>query len=159
MKIHLVGSTLLFILTMLCAHSVMAAGLKPTTFSMLCYIDSQEDKWTFRDFGFTLTYKDVHGKKQTLTANSTGTKKNCTDKSVSVTALIPASSIIFHINDFAGQAGSTVECTNAIKYKLAQDAIGKTCEFIVKSPKFGSYTSSSDCSVVVDCNGKLPKPS
>lgn len=149
---------LLFLPTTLLAAVPVTTDIKPTTFSMLCYVQSPEEKWTFRDFGFTLTYKDAEGKKQTLTAKSSGTVKNCTDKSVSVAAKIPASTVTMHVNDFVGQAGSTVECTNNIKYKLATESLGKTCEFIVKSAKLGSYTSTAECSLIVDCNAKLQRP-
>jgi hypothetical protein len=125
--------------------------LKSTTFSMACYIIAPDEKWTFKDYGFTLNYKDVHGKKQKISASSSGTKKNCTDKTVKASAKIPAGPIKIHINDFAGEAGSTVECTNPIKYKLTKKQIGKDCEFIVKSVKYGSYTSTDECSIEMTC--------
>jgi hypothetical protein len=140
-----------FVLLMLMLPSVAFAALPVTTFTELCYIISPEDKWTYRDYGFTLTYRDAAGKKQTLSAGSKGTPKNCTQKSVSVKAAIPAGHIKIHINDFTGQADSTIECTNTISYHLTKDALGKTCEFIVKTPKYGSYTSTDECRLQMEC--------
>lgn len=126
-------------------------AIPKTTFTMACYIIAPDEKWTFRDYGFTLHYQDSHGKKQKISATTSGTKKNCTDETVSATAAIPAGQVKIHINDFAGEAGSTVECTNTIKYKLSKKDLGKTCHFIVKSAKYGSYTSTDECSLEMTC--------
>jgi hypothetical protein len=142
---------LIFLLSLLMpvyAHAL----IKPTTFTMLCYIASQDDNWTYRDFGFTLTYKDAKGKIQTLKAAASHPKqKNCSTKTISVSGAIPAGPVKVHIDDFTGEAGSTIECTKDIKYRLQPIHVGQVCEFIVKSPKYGSYTSTDECSLIVDC--------
>jgi hypothetical protein len=147
MKKLTLACLILFYPVLIYAHQ----HLTPTTFSMACYIISPDDKWTFRDYGFTLSYKDAQGKKQKISAASTGTKKNCTDKTVSAAAKIPAGLVKIHINDFTGELGSTVECTNTIKYELTKKQVGKACEFIVKSAKYGSYTSTDECAIEMTC--------
>jgi hypothetical protein len=146
MKKFLVISTLLLASTLVYAHKAI-----PTTFSMSCFIISPDEKWSYRDYGFKLTYNDANGKKQTLAAESKGTKKSCTDKFVSVTGEIPAGPVKFQITDFTGELGSTIECTNTIKYKLTKTDVGKTCEFMVKTPKYGSYTSTDECALQMEC--------
>jgi hypothetical protein len=153
MKNSLLIGTL--VLTSLNAH---AEKLAPTTFSMSCVIISPDDKWTYRDYGFELTYRDSHGKQQTLSAKSTGTKKNCTNKTVSVTAAIPASKLTFKITDFTGEKDSTIECTNTIAYHLAKADIGKVCEFMVKTPKYGAYTSTDECALEMHCDAAKKSP-
>lgn len=149
MKNYFLITALLFVPTISYAYTLM-----PTTFAMACYVISPDEKWTYRDYGFELTYKSADGKKQTLSAQSTGTKKNCTKKSVSVTGKIPPGPVKIKINDFAGEAGSTIECTNIINYKLTPQQVGKMCEFIVKTPKYGSYTSTDECTIQVTCGNQ-----
>jgi hypothetical protein len=122
-----------------------------TKFSMPCYIIAPDEKWTFKDYGFTLHYIDAHGKKKKISANTTDSAMNCTDKTVSASAKVPAGPIKIKIHDFTGEAGSTVECTNIIKYKLTKKQVGKNCEFVVKSAKFGAYTSTDECSIKMAC--------
>jgi hypothetical protein len=141
-------SMLLTVSSILYAHK---PELPPTTFAMSCFIISPDDKWSFRDYGFKLMYRDVQGNEKTISAQSTGTKKNCTDKTVLATAKIPAGTVKIHIDDFAGELGSTIECTNTIKYKLTKDQIGKVCQFMVKTQKYGSYTSTDECALQMNC--------
>lgn len=146
---------LILLVVILLSPSILYAhkhGLADTTFAMSCFVISPDDKWSYRDYGFTLTYHDSHHKKQTISAESKGTKKNCTDKIITAKAKIPAGTVKIHIKDFTGEQGSTIECTNTIKYKLKPDQIGKVCEFMVKTPKYGSYTSTDECDVQMDCN-------
>jgi hypothetical protein len=150
---------LIVLLALMTPAIAFAHKLLPTTFSMSCFIISQDDKWSYRDYGFKLTYKDKHGKKQTVSAESKGTKKSCTNKFVSVNAEIPASKVKFQITDFTGEMGSTIECTNTINYKLTKDQIGKTCEFMVKTPKYGSYTSTDECALKMACKDAEKKDS
>jgi hypothetical protein len=152
MKKLLLLSILLLMPIISCAHK-----LAPTIFTMSCFIISPDDKWSYRDYGFKLSYRDAHGKKQTISASSSGTKKSCTNKSVSVTAEIPASKVKIHIDDFVGELGSTIECTNTINYKLTKSQVGKTCEFMVKTPKYGSYTSTDECALQISCNEHTKK--
>jgi hypothetical protein len=142
-------SILLVVPSILYAHK---SELRPTTFAMSCFIISPDDKWSYRDYGFKLTYHDIHGMKKTISAQSTGAKKNCTDKTVLATAKIPAGTLEFQINDFTGELGSTIECTNTIKYKLTKDQIGKICQFMVKTEKYGSYTSTDTCALQMNCD-------
>ena len=123
-----------------------------TYFSMPCYLVSDDDRWTFRDFGFTLTYTDAQGKKQTLAAASKNNPKNCTEKSVTVKAKVPAGTLKIHIDDFLGELKSTVECTNIIKLKFKKADIGKNCQLLVKSQKLGSWTSTDECAVEMTCD-------
>jgi len=123
-----------------------------TKIAMACYIIAPDEKWTFKDFGFTLHYQDAHGKKKKISAQSANSAMNCTDKSVSAAGIIPEGPVQIHIHDFTGEAGSTLECTNTIKYKLTKKQIGKNCEFVVKSVKYGAYTSTDECSIKMTCN-------
>jgi hypothetical protein len=148
MKHWLAVSFLLALSPLAQAHQ----SLPETYFSMPCYLASDDDRWTFRDFGFTLSYTDAQGKKQTLTASSKNNPKNCTEKSVTVKAKVPAGTLKIHIDDFLGELSSTVECTNTIKQKFRKADIGKNCQLLVKSPKLGSYTTSGDCAIEMTCD-------
>jgi hypothetical protein len=139
---------LLFYPTLILAHQYG----QTTKIAMACFIIAPDEKWTFKDFGFTLHYKDANGKKHKLSANTSDSAMNCTDKAVFVSAKIPAGPIKINIHDFTGEAGSTLECTNTIKYKLTPKQIGKHCGFVVKSFKTGAYTSNDECSIKMTCS-------
>jgi hypothetical protein len=49
---------LIVLLALMTPAIAFAHKLLPTTFSMSCFIISQDDKWSYSDYGFKLTYKD-----------------------------------------------------------------------------------------------------
>jgi hypothetical protein len=129
----------------------------PTRFILPCKVTTSDEKqWNYQDYGFSISYKDIHGKKQTVAAISSGSQKNCAKPYVAVSAPIPPGQVEMKLEKYVGRLGSSISCTNKMTAELTEYKVGDNCKMMVKTAKTDTHTQTDACSVNLVCT-EAPK--